>query len=84
MKWSDIHKKYPNQFVLLGDIVEEKISDFKSKVIAGTVLGVFNDGKATREAYRKHKALGEDVLYSLPTTTENFTIENIPFKGYVR
>ena len=84
MKWQDIHQKYPNQFVLLGNIVEEKISDFKTKVVAGTVLGVFNDGKAVRSAYREHKHKGEEVLYSLPTTTDEFIVEIVPFKGYVR
>ena len=84
MKWKDIHKRYPNRFILLGNIVEEKISEFKSKVIEGTVIGVFDDGKDIRKAYREHKKLGEDVLYSLPSTTEEFTVENIPFKGHIR
>lgn len=84
MKWADIHKQYPNRFVLLGNIVEEKISEFKSIVIAGTVIDVFDSGSDIRTAYREHKKRGEDVLYSLPTTTEEFIIENIPFKGHVR
>ena len=58
MKWKDIHKLYPNRFVLLGNIVEEKISEFKSKIIEGTVIEVFDNGKDIRRAYREHKKLG--------------------------
>jgi hypothetical protein len=76
MKWTDIHKQYPNRFVLLGNIVEEKISEFKSKVVSGTVIEVFENGSDIRSAYRAHKKRGEDVLYSLPTTTAELFVEN--------
>lgn len=76
MKWTDIHKQYPNRFVLLGNIVEEKISEFKSKVVSGTVIEVFENGSHIRSAYRAHKKRGEDVLYSLPTTTAELFVEN--------
>jgi uncharacterized NAD(P)/FAD-binding protein YdhS len=84
MKWQDIHKQYPNQFVLLGDIVEEKVSDFKSKIIEGTVIEVFDNGSDIRKAYRERKKRGEKVLYSLPTTSDEFIVENIPFKGFLK
>ena len=84
MKWTDIHKQYPNRFVLLGNIVEEKISNIKTRIIEGTVIDVFDNGKDIRSAYRSHKQKGEDVLYSLPTTSEEFIVENIPFKGHRR
>jgi len=84
MKWQDIHKQYPNQFVLLGDIVEEKVSNFKSKIIEGTVIEVFDNGDDIRKAYREHKKRGENVLYSLPTTLDEFIVENVPFKGFLK
>lgn len=84
MRWQDIHRQYPNKFVLLGNVVEEKISEFKSKVVEATVLAVFDNGKDIRKAYREYKLRGEDVLYSLPTTEDEFIVENIPFKGYIR
>ncbi len=33
MKWADIKKRYPNKFLLIGDIVEERISEDESQVI---------------------------------------------------
>jgi hypothetical protein len=51
MKWIEIHKQSPNRFILLGNIVEKKIPEFKSQIIEGTIIGVFDDGKDTRKAY---------------------------------
>ncbi|NQZ11036.1 MAG: hypothetical protein HRT35_28110 [Algicola sp.] len=76
MKWADIHKQYPNRFVLLGNIIEEKISEFKSKIVSGTVIEVFENGNDIRSAYRVHNKRGEDVLYSWPTTADEFIVEN--------
>jgi hypothetical protein len=81
MKWKDIHKQYPDQFVLLGNIVEEKLSGLKSRIIEGSVFEVFDNGHDVRKAYREYKKKGERVVYSLPTTSGDFIIEYVPFKG---
>ncbi len=81
MKWSEMRKKYPDKFILIGDLVEEKISETQSKIIEGKILKVSDDGKEIREAYQQYKQKGIEVLYSLPTTSEEFIVENVPFKG---
>ena len=81
MKWSEMRKKYPDKFILIGDLVEEKISETQSKIIEGKILKVSDDGKEIREAYQEYKQKGIEVLYSLPTTSEEFIVENVPFKG---
>ena len=81
MKWSEMRKKYPDKFILIGDLVEEKISESQSKIIEGEILKVSDDGKEIREAYQQYKQKGIEVLYSLPTTSEEFIVENVPFKG---
>jgi hypothetical protein len=43
MKWKDIHKQYPNQFFLLRNIVEEKLSDLKSRIIERSVFEVYDN-----------------------------------------
>lgn len=84
MKWSDIREKYPNKFVLIGDIVEKKLSETKFQILEGTVLEVSQDGKRIRQSYRMYKKQGRNVLYSLPTTPYEFIVENVPFKGILR
>jgi len=81
MKWSEIRQKHPNQFILIGDIVEEKISETRFRILEGNVLYVTENGKEVRRAYQKYKKQGLDVLYSLPTTPRDFIVENIPVKG---
>lgn len=81
MKWSEMRKKYPDKFILIGDLVEEKISETQSKIIEGKILKVSDDGKEIREAYQQYKQKGIEVLYSLPTTSQEFIVENLPFKG---
>jgi len=81
MKWSEMRKKYPDKFILIGDLVEEKISETQSKIIEGKILKVSDDGKEIREAYQQYKQKGIEVLYSLPTTSAEFIVENVPFKG---
>jgi len=81
MKWSEMRKKYPDKFILIGDLVEEKISETQSKIIEGEILKVSDDGKEIREAYQQYKQKGIEVLYSLPTTSAEFIVENVPFKG---
>ncbi len=81
MKWSEIRKQYPDKFILIGDLVEEKISETQSKIIEGNILKISDDGKEIRQAYQQYKQKGMNVLYSLPTTPEEFIVENVPFKG---
>lgn len=84
MKWSEIRKQYPDKFVLLSDIVEERISDTKFKIIEGSVLKTTDNGKEIRKAYQDYKKKGINVLYSLPSTPTDFIVENVPFKGIVK
>jgi len=81
MKWVDIKQRYPDQFILLGNLVEEHISSHRSKILGGEVLKVSHDAKEIRKEYQKYNTQGKDVLYSLPSTTEEFIVENIPLKG---
>lgn len=83
MKWSDIRKKYPGKFILIGDIVEEKISDSRYRILEGNVLKVSDDIKEIRYAYQELKERGENVLYSLPST-DDFIVENIPIMSILR
>ncbi len=84
MKWSEIRNRYPNKFILIGDLIEESISETKSRVLEGNILKVSENGKEIRQAYQKYKRQGMNVLYSLPTTPQDFIVENIPFKGILR
>lgn len=84
MKWSDIRQQYPGKFILLGDLVEEKISDTKSRIVAANILKVSDDDKEIREAYKEYKRKGMNVLYSLPSTPQEFIVENVPFKGIIK
>jgi hypothetical protein len=84
MKWTEIRNQYPDKFVLLGDIVEEKISGEKSRILEGTVLKVCDSGKEIRQVYRQYRQKGMDVLYSLPSTPDEFIVEDIFYKGIIR
>ena len=55
MKWSEIRQQYPNKFILVGDIVEEKISETRSKILEGNVLKVSEDGREIRKVYQQYK-----------------------------
>ena len=81
MKWIDIRRQYPNQFVLLGNLVEEKISETKYKIIEGTILQVGDDAREIRRSYQQYKREGKEVIYALPSTPQNFIVENVPFMG---
>ncbi|MDI6794045.1 MAG: hypothetical protein QME81_14485 [bacterium] len=83
MKWSEIRKQYPDKFILIGAIVEEEISETQSKILEGTVLKISDDGKEIRRAYQQYKHKNREVLYSLPSTPEEFIVENIPYKGII-
>lgn len=84
MKWQDIRGKHPNKFILIGDLVEEKLSKTKSRIIEGTILEVSENSKEIRKAYRRYQQQGRDVLYSLPSTPDEFIVENVPFKGILK
>jgi hypothetical protein len=84
MRWADIRNRYPDQFILLGDIVEEKISDTKSKILAGKVLKASDDPREIRRMYQEYRRKGMNVLYSLPSTPEEFIVEDVPSKGLIR
>ncbi|MCP4350547.1 MAG: hypothetical protein GY795_34195 [Desulfobacterales bacterium] len=49
MKWSEIKKQYPNKFILIGDIVEERISENQSEIIEAKVLEVSDNGKESMQ-----------------------------------
>ena len=84
MKWEEIRQKHPNQFILIGDIVEERISENKYKILEGKILKVCDDGKEIRKSYQEYKKRGMKVIFSLPTTSMDFIIEDIPVKGILR
>ena len=81
MKWLEIRHKYPDKFILISDIKEEKISESTYRILEGTVLKVSDDPKEIRSAYKDFKKQGKNVLYSLPTTPDDFIVENVPFMG---
>jgi len=78
MKWTEIRQKHPNKFILIGDVVEEKISGTKYRILEGTILRVSKDGKEIRKAYQQHKKKDMNVLFSLPTTPMDFIILGSP------
>ena len=61
MKWSEIRKKHPDKFILIGDIIEEKISETKSRILEGKILEVSENGKEIRQAYQTYKKQGLNV-----------------------
>jgi hypothetical protein len=69
-------RRSPYKFVLLGDIVEEKISENCSKILDAEVLEIRDSGKDIMQAYRQYKQRGLDVLYAFPTTPEEFIVRN--------
>jgi hypothetical protein len=81
MKWVEIKQRYPEKFILLGNLVEEQISSHRYKILEGKVLKVSDNPKEIRKAYQEYNSQGKDVLYSLPSTTEEFIVENVPLKG---
>ena len=55
MKWAEIRKQYPNKFILISDIIEEKLSETKFRIMEGTVLKTSNNAKEIRQAYQEYK-----------------------------
>jgi len=64
MQWSEIRKQYPSKFLLLGEIVEEKMSETQSKILEGTVLKISDNGKEIRQVYQEYKHKGREVIFS--------------------
>ncbi len=84
MKWSDIRRQNPDRFILIKDIHEERVNERSFRVLGGTVLMVTNSPKELFSAYREHKKRGENVLYCLPTTPEDFIVEEKAMLGILR
>ncbi len=84
MKWPQIKALYPDKFILLGNIVEEPISSNQFRILEGEVLMISSDAKEIRKAYQAYNRLGKEVLYSLPSTPEEFIVENVPLKGMLQ
>ncbi len=81
MKWQEIRQKHPNKFILLGDVVEEKIHQNKYRILEGRILKVSDDGKEIRKLYREHKKQDSNILFYLPSTPLDFISEDIPVKN---
>ena len=84
MKWQEIRQKHPNKFILLGDVVEEKLYENKYRILEGKILEVSDDGKEIIKLYREYKKQDSNVLFSLPSTPLDFIIEDIPVKGILK
>ncbi len=84
MRWADIKNKYPDKFILIGNIVEEKIDDSKYKILEGEILKVTDNPKEIMNEYQDYKDKGIEVLYSIPSTPENFIVENVPIVGILK
>lgn len=84
MQWTEIRRQYPNRFILLGDPVEEKISDRTYRIVAGDILQVSDDAKEIRKSYQAYTQQGKSVIYALPGTPEEFIVEDVPFMGLLR
>lgn len=84
MKWTEIRNQHPDKFILLGDIVEEVVSETRSRIVKGTILKVSDEAKEIRQLYKKYKDQGDSVLYALPSTPEEFIVENVLYMGILR
>ena len=84
LKWAEIRMQYPDKFILLGDIVEEKISENQVKIIEGTILKVSDEAKEIRALYQHYKKQGQNVIYALPSTSQDFIVEDVLFMGILR
>lgn len=84
MKWLEIRKQYPDKFILLADIVEEKITDTKFRILEGRIIKVSDDPKEIRKAYQDYRKKGVNVIYSLPGTPRDFIVEDVLFAGILK
>jgi len=79
MEWVKIKTLYPDKFILLGNIKEKPLYSNKFKILEGDILMVSEDAKEIRKAYQEYNRQGKEVLYSLPSTPEEFIVENVLF-----
>ena len=84
MKWIEIRHQYPNKFILIGDVEEERITDDSFRVIGGNVLMATDEPRQLFNAYKEHKKRGENVIYCLPVTPDEFIVEEMPFLGILQ
>ncbi len=84
MIWKEIRQRHPNQFILLGDLEEEEIAKNKFRIRGGNILKVSDDPAEIRKAYREFRLEGKNVLYSVPSTPDEFIVEDIPSKGVLQ
>ena len=84
MKWSDIRSQYPNKFILLGDLVEEKISAREVRILRGLVLEVSDEAKEIRRMYQLYRKQGHNVIYALPSTPHELIVEDVLFMGVLQ
>lgn len=84
MKWSDIRQQYPNKFILLGDLKEEQLSESKYRILEAAVLHVSDNAREIRAAYQEHKQTGKQVIFSLPSTPQDFIVEDVLMMGMLK
>ncbi len=81
MIWCEIRSKYSNHFILLGNVDEKEIRKNTFLILGGEVLKVSTNHSEIQKAYREYQTQGKEVLYSIPSTPEEFIVEDIPYKG---
>ncbi|QAT40585.1 hypothetical protein [Clostridium sp. JN-9] len=79
MKWEEVRKLYPNQFVKF-QIIESHIIDDKKYVDEIAFIKAMPDGKEAMEEFRKCK--GEQFVYS--TVNEELIINLVRHVGIRR
>lgn len=79
MKWEEVRRLYPNQFVKF-QIVESHIIDDKKYVDEIALIKAMTDGKEAMEEFRKCK--GEQFVYS--TVNEEVVINIVRHVGIRR
>jgi hypothetical protein len=84
MKWNKIKQLHPDKFILIRIEKEEKISENEFRIISGDVIETSTDLKQIMKSYQEEKEKGKNVLYSLPSTPDDFIVENVPLMGIVR
>jgi hypothetical protein len=81
MKWKEIKENHPNQFILLDDVKEEHVSEGHYRILGGTIVKTGNDLIEIMKLYQELKKSGKNVIYALPSTPEDFLIEDVPMMG---
>jgi hypothetical protein len=84
MKWKEIRETYPDKFILLEDVEEEFVSENHSRILGGKIVIADNNLIVIMKLYHEFKKSGKNVVYALPTTPEDFLIEDVPMMGILR